>query len=57
MDRQWDFTVIPNGNIWQGFLYLLIAISTTVSRHKYAKWVETELPFMALKINITPDSE
>lgn len=39
------------GNIWQVFLYLL-AVSTAASWHKYVKRVATELPFMALKINI-----
>lgn len=46
------FTVVPKGNIWQAFLYLLPAVSTTASWHKYVKRVASELPFMALKINI-----
>lgn len=37
------------GNIWQAFLYLFLAVSTTASWHKYVKRVATELPFMALR--------
>lgn len=45
--------VIPKGDIWRAFLlYLLRAVSTTASWHKYVKRVSTQLPFMALKINI-----
>lgn len=46
------FVVIPKGNIWLAFLYLLGAVSTTASWHKYVKRMAAELPFMALKINI-----
>lgn len=44
--------VIPKGDIWRAFLYLLQAVSTAASWHKYVKRVATALPFMALKINI-----
>lgn len=42
----------PTGNIWQASLYLLLAVSTAASWHKYVRGVATELPFIALKINI-----